>query len=566
VKLCRNTCTHAAMMLRAVPRCVRAATVGRGLATKASGKLAFVCTECGMEHTKWTGQCSSCGSWNTVKEFRPAPSLASPGGIHAKLQSAGKGWGSSGGGGNELRPLSEFATQRHEGASTGRRVLTGFPEIDRVLGGGLMPGSVVLLAGAPGIGKSTFVLQLAEKLERVAFIAGEESPGQIAERAMRLAGGKVLERVDVLHETSLEASFDALLRSGLNAPYQAVVVDSIQTMYLEGLPAAAGTVTQVRECALRLLQFAKATGTPVILVGHMTKGGEVAGPRVLEHLVDTVLTLEGEGEGGTPVRVLRAGKNRFGSTTEAALLLMRESGLEVVEDPAGMFLSPTRASALEQPKGGNPMPSGSSLTATVEGRGAVCVEVEALCHSGANEWPRHRASGVSLDRLHMVLAVLAKHSKIPAGRGDVFLSVSGGLRLRDTGTEAAIAAAIASSALDLALPADLAFLGEVALSGELRSVSALDARVRALSSVGCRRVIVPADARRLDGVQHNPDGTMWVRLPGAPEALRLFPARNISQALSFAFGDAPMRSARKRLVVPRQKESLAPPEEDDERA
>jgi len=461
--------------------------------------------------------------------------------------------------------------------------------VDRVLGGGLVPGSVVLLAGAPGIGKSTLVLQLARSIAgasgargRVAYVAGEESPAQIARRAVRLneaaeaegAEPGALSGVEVLHETSLDGAIDVLLGEAepdgppadggpagpddraVKLPFDAIIVDSIQTMYLDGVTSAAGTVSQVRECALRLLQLAKASAVPVILVGHMTKAGEVAGPRVLEHLVDAVVLLEGEGAGTARVRVLRSAKNRFGATSEVALLMMSDAGLREVDDPAAMFLSPARARALREMRDGGhagdgsaAVPPGSAVTATLEGRRALCVEIEALCSGSASEWPRHRASGVPIDRVHMLLAVLAKHAGVRVGRSDVHLSVAGGIRLRDPVSEAAVAAALASSALDVPIAADTAVLGEVALSGELRAVAGEDERLRALAALGFGRVVLPLDSsepgRRPKRSMARPDGGR----------MRLERVRDIRGALGAAMGHARLsegrRAKRSRAKKPR---------------
>lgn len=595
----------------------RAATAKAG-----GGKTVFLCTDCGNETAKWQGQCPSCKGWNTLKEFKPQPSLASPSGMSARLsqpKAAPRGWdvtgsGFSGGGaagGGRLVPITAYASSSGlaAGAAPGGehgRVSTGAAEVDRVLGGGLVRGSVVLLAGSPGIGKSTLVLQLARSIAkasgshgRVAYIAGEESPAQIARRAVRLVEAEVeaehgsadlatgLAGIEVLNETSLDGALQVLLDeaqrhtagevaapggagsspaagsdASINLPFDAVIVDSIQTMYLDGVASAAGTVSQVRECALRLLQLAKASSVPVILVGHMTKAGEVAGPRVLEHLVDAVVLLEGEGAGTAPVRVLRSAKNRFGATSEVALLVMSDAGLVEVDDPAGMFLSPARAEALRclrhtdghdaDEAASALVPAGSAVTATLEGRRALCVEIEALCNSSAAEWPRHRASGVSVDRVHMLLAVLAKHAGVRVGRSDVYLSVAGGIRLRDPAAEAAVAASLASSALDVAMPADTAILGEVALSGELRAVAGEDERLRALAALGFRRVILPLDSSgdaasapgsRGRGAAAGKKPRKWMQRPDGGR-LSIVRVRDIREALASALGRNAIRDAR----------------------
>lgn len=628
----------------------------RSLATKrVPGKVVFVCSDCGAESAKWTGQCSACKAWSTIREFRPGPELAAPGGMAARLggqaaSEAGgyRSWNTSGsaltpggggaGGSSALVSLSDFAEDLKRSSSASwpsksgmpSRIRTGAPEVDRVLGGGLVHGSVILLAGSPGIGKSTLVLQLAQSIAgasdssgAVVYIAGEESPLQIAQRAMRLAEGQKaardaadtdtpptgaivgaassqvpgsaasptassLDNIRVLHETSLDEALETILAHStptpanesaskaasrrLDLPFSAIIVDSIQTMYLSGVASAAGTVTQVRECALRLLQLAKATGVPVILIGHMTKGGEVAGPRVLEHLVDAVLLLEGEGAGSAPVRALRGAKNRFGATSEVALLRMTDAGLEEVSDAAGMFLSPGRAEilrnsdlALKGPDGtaaAVELPSGSAVTAALEGRRAVCIEIEALCSASPSEWPRHRAAGLPVDRLHMLLAVLAKHAGVRATRSDVYLSVAGGIRLRDPAAEAAVAAALASSVLELALPADTAILGEVALSGELRAVTGLDERLAALGQLGFRRAIVPAEAApgassKGAGAKKHTRKRRFLKGSGGWR-IEVIPVRSIRQALNEAMGFQQLKAARAVLRQKRRRRTASP--------
>lgn len=497
--------------------CPRFAAAGK------KSKAVFVCDQCGAEHAKWSGQCFACKEWNTLKQFTPASVAPSSSrtSMKAARDSSAARQGVWKAGQGDLSAAPGFSLLSDTQDVGGDRVQLCCPEINRVLGGGLMRGSIVLLGGAPGIGKSTLLLQLAAELSTgqaslaptakgaapsagagepveptaaVAYVSGEESAGQLKARAARLglpAGGTL-----VMNETNLETILQGLqdLLTVSPLPLAAVIVDSIQTMFLEEVAAAAGSVVQVRDCALRLLQFAKANGVPVILTGHITKAGELAGPRVLEHLVDAVLYVEGEA--GHHHRLLRSGKNRFGSTAEVAVLEMGDGGLRSVEEAEGLFLSSAAGGAGP----GSSWPPGSAVAVAMEGSRPLPVEVQALVTPTSFEYPRHRATGVGLDRLHMLLAVLQRHGRLNLRKCDVHVNVVGGVRLSDPAADLAIAMAVASSINDASIPVGTACVGEVGLSGELRPVAGLPLRCNSAARVGMQQVLLPHSGSRGNGV------------------------------------------------------------------
>jgi len=451
-------------------------------------KTHFFCSACGNEESRWFGRCGSCGAWNTAVEAPVSGSSGGAGGAGARAR-GGKAtrarWAPQGGASRPAgpRPLAEVHV---EGAE---RVPTGLHEFDRVLGGGMMPGSIVLVGGDPGIGKSTLMLQLAGSLaaggRKVLYVSGEESEEQVRLRAARL--GPVPETLLILTETDLELVLDA---AAAVRP-EAMVIDSIQTISRADLEGGPGTVSQVRECALALLHFAKGSRTAVFLVGHVTKEGAVAGPRVLEHMVDAVLYLEGERY--QHYRVLRAAKNRFGSTNELGVYEMLEGGLREVANPSEAFLSHAAGQRTEP---------GSAVVASIEGSRPLLVEVQALVATSFYGTPQRVTSGYDARRLAVLLAVRERRVGLRLGRHDVFVTVTGGLSLDEPGTDLGLALAIASSYLSRpVLEATLA-LGEVSLSGELRRVSRVEARVREAAQLGFRRAGVPAmqaDDARLPG-------------------------------------------------------------------
>jgi len=433
-------------------------------------RTAFVCQQCAHAAPRWLGQCPACGAWNALVEEavretrrrgeRSAPPPAAP------------------------RPLVDVAA-----GDTSRRS-TGLGELDRVLGGGLVQGSVVLVGGDPGIGKSTLALQACGALARqglpVLYVAGEESPEQVRLRAERLGMTDGVGDVQVLPETAAEAVLEQLER----VRPAAVVVDSIQTLHTATLASAPGSVGQVRESAALLVTHAKATGVACFLIGHVTKEGALAGPRVLEHLVDTVLYFEGDA--GHALRVLRAVKNRFGSTNEVAVFEMSERGLAEVANPSATFLA-------ERPAGA----PGSAVLATLEGSRPVLVEIQALVSRSSLALPRRTAIGLDAGRVALLLAVLEKRLGMPLHDQDVFLNVAGGVHVTEPAADLAVVAAVASSARGRALAEDVAVWGEVGLTGEVRAVGRADARLREAARQGFRRCVLPATNAR--GVEA-PDG------------------------------------------------------------
>jgi DNA repair protein RadA/Sms len=429
----------------------------------------YRCTECGAEHPKWAGRCDGCGAWNTLVE-EPVTARR---GERGPVASGAAG-----------RPPIRLADLRGE---TLTRWHTGLGELDFVLGGGVVPGSLVLVGGEPGIGKSTLLLQCAGRLEaagvRTLYVSGEESPEQIRLRAARLA--EPVDAVHVLGETALEP----ILHHAAALDARVLIVDSIQTTYTTDLEGAPGNVGQVRECAARLMRFAKEAGPAVLLVGHVTKGGGIAGPRTLEHIVDTVLYFEGEAT--LDHRLLRAVKNRFGPADEIGVFRMTGAGLEPVADPAAAFLA-GRAGGV----------SGSAVTALMEGSRPVLVEIQALASRPGFGTPQRVATGLDQRRLAVLLAVLERRAGMPFGQLDVFVNVTGGVRLVDPATDLAVLAALISAVHDRVVPPDALFLGEVGLGGEVRPVAAVERRLAEAARQGFHRVFLSARSRvRADGIE-----------------------------------------------------------------
>jgi len=417
----------------------------------------FFCTECGYESRKWLGRCPGCGAWNS---FASAPGPPKKGRTVRR-----------GASGAAPVPINEAA------AAVQVRQPTRIAGIDRVLGGGLVAGSVVLLAGAPGIGKSTLMLQLAGQLARpgspVLYVSGEESAQQVGLRARRLG----IDRPEVLllPETSCPAVFGHL--EGVNPA--AVIVDSIQTMTVDEIDAPAGSVGQVRQAAARFQELAKSSGVPVLLAGHVTKDGMIAGPKLLEHLVDVVLSMEGEP--GHDLRILRAGKNRFGTVAELALFSMTDHGLEEVHNPSAWLLDDRQAGA-----------PGSAVAVAIEGTSPLLVEVQALVTPSRLGTPRRVAQGFDPSRLALLLAVAGRSTGAAFGERDVFVNIVGGLSIREPALDLAVTAALLSSAADRPLPEDLAIFGEIGLLGEVRAVSRAEDRLREAAAMGFGRVAIPA--------------------------------------------------------------------------
>jgi DNA repair protein RadA/Sms len=424
-------------------------------------EIVFFCTSCGHESGKWLGQCPGCGEWNSFAEQPATPRKKKPGAAPQR--------------GALAVPVTEAA------ATPAARLATGLEGLDRVLGGGLVPGSLVLLAGVllagePGIGKSTLLLQVAAELARihgpVVYVTGEESAEQVALRARRIDG---------LHQGLLllpETSCDAVIAQIEAIEPQLVVVDSVQTAVLDGIDSVAGSVTQVRQVAARFQHFAKTRGVPVVLVGHVTKEGSIAGPKLLEHLVDVVMSLEGEP--GHDLRALRAGKNRYGTIAELALYSMTGNGLEPVQNASAWLLEDRRSDA-----------SGSAVAVALEGTVPLLVEVQALAAHSVLGTPRRVAHGLDSSRLALLLAVLERHAGVSFSDRDVFVNLVGGLSLREPALDLAVAAALLSSAADLPLASELAIFGEIGLLGEVRAVSRAAERVREASALGFGRVALP---------------------------------------------------------------------------
>jgi len=428
----------------------------------------FSCSACGAQSPKWHGRCPGCGEWNTLVEER-APAPGARGG-------RSDGLGGPGAAAARAIPLRDVRVERTP------RLHTGIGELDRVLGGGLVPGSLVLLGGSPGIGKSTLTNMalghLAAAGRRTLYVSGEESAAQIRLRAERL-GAHALE-VPVLAETDLDAVL-ATMRA--EAP-EACVIDSVQTLHSAALDSAPGTVGQVREVATRIADVAKRSGTAVLLVGHVTKEGSLAGPRVLEHLVDCVLQFEGERE--RTYRTLRALKNRFGSTNDVGVFEMAANGLAEVLDASARFVG----EATKAP--------GSVVLAAMEGSRPLLVEVQALVSPSELVPPRRVCTGLDRNRLALVLAVLGRHAGVGVGAADVFVNVVGGVRIEEPGADVAVALAVASAARGVATnPAPLACFGEIGLTGELRSVAHPERRSAEAEKFGLRQVLSPATAPTL---------------------------------------------------------------------
>ncbi len=426
----------------------------------AKSKSVYVCTACGARHPKWSGQCGECGEWNTLEEAVEAPVPARGGRFGGYAGSAGT---------LAIQPLSEVS------AEDVARVSTGSGEFDRVLGGGLVPGSVVLIGGDPGIGKSTLLLQTLARLSEsfsTLYVSGEESPQQVSLRAQRLK--LKVDGLKLLPETRVEG----ILAATASERPQVLVVDSIQTVYTEQLQSAPGSVAQVRESAAQLVRYAKQSGCALFLVGHVTKEGQLAGPRVLEHMVDTVLYFEGEA--GSRYRVIRAFKNRFGAVNELGVFGMTDLGLKEVSNPSAIFLSRHEERV-----------SGSAIMVTLEGSRPLLVEVQALVDESHLANPRRVTVGLEHNRLAMLLAVLHRHAGVATFDQDVFVNVVGGVRVTETGADLALLLSVISSLRDRQLPEGLVVFGEVGLAGEIRPVPNGQDRLKEAAKHGFQRAIVP---------------------------------------------------------------------------
>ncbi len=450
-------------------------------------KTAYCCSECGNETANWAGKCPACGAWNTLTEI----TLDTKGGK--------RGLGS-------VRASAAWKAKKMADLDTGEEIRfpTGISEFDRVLGGGAVAGSLILVGGAPGIGKSTLLLQmcgLAGDDKTILYVSGEESERQLKLRAVRL--GVDSSDVYVLTETDL----DSILAGIDELAPDIVIIDSIQTMSDGAVDAAPGSISQVRECTMRIMRATKEKGLTVFVVGHINKEGSIAGPKVLEHMVDCVLYFEGERN--TSFRILRAVKNRFGSTNEIGVFEMTEDGLRCVENPSELLLA------------GRPENSpGTCVACVMEGTRPILAEIQALI-TPSNYNAARRANGIDYNRSTMLLAVLEKRGGIPVGNCDAYINVIGGLFLDEPAADLATALAIASSFLDRPLGADLAAIGEIGLSGEIRSVSVLNQRLSEIARLGFRRCVIPAHVRD------------EIRCPGG---LKLIPVKNVAEAIGAVLG------------------------------
>jgi DNA repair protein RadA/Sms len=430
----------------------------------AKTRTRYVCQECGSAHPKWMGRCPDCGEWNTLVETiveTSKPSAVSPAARQALL------------GRNTPQSLTEISADSYQ------RILLPMEEFNRVLGGGLVPGALTLIGGDPGIGKSTLLLQMSAGLAahgQILYISGEESAQQIKLRANRL---KIPgDNLFILTETNMTAILEHIQQMSPKF----LIVDSIQTTYMDELESAPGSVSQVRECAARFQEVSKSRNIPIFLIGHVTKTGAIAGPRVLEHIVDTVLYLEGERFHA--YRVLRSVKNRFGATNEIGIFEMSDEGLKEVPNPSEAFLAERLPTA-----------AGSAIAVTLEGTRPLLVEVQALASTTSFGNPRRTANGIDFNRLLLIVAVLTKRVGIRLADQDVFVNVIGGLQIDEPASDLAVAAAIASSFRNRPVAADLALIGEVGLSGELRAVGHLETRLKEAAKLGFKRCLLPASSQ-----------------------------------------------------------------------
>ncbi|PNG26033.1 DNA repair protein RadA [Methylocella silvestris] len=462
----------------------------------AKSQASFVCQNCGAVTSRWQGRCEACGEWNTIIE-----------------ESAASGIGAQQAAGARKGRVFDLASLAATDRPAPPRILTGINELDRVTGGGFVAGSALLLGGEPGIGKSTLLIQacaaLAAKNRRVVYISGEEAVDQVRLRACRLGLGQ--SPVELAAETSVEDIVATLSRGERPS---LVIIDSIQTMWSSVIEAAPGTVGQVRGAAQALIRFAKMSGAAVILVGHVTKDGQIAGPRVVEHMVDAVLSFEGEG--GRDLRLLRGVKNRFGPTDEIGVFEMTGRGLAEVANPSSLFLSARDEAA-----------PGAAVFAGMEGSRPLLVEFQALVAPSTLGTPRRAVVGWDASRLSMIVAVLETHAGIKLGQHDIYLSVAGGLRVREPAADLAAAAALISSLSNIALAADSVYFGEIALSGVIRSVAQGPARLKEAAKLGFRHATIPAAAEREDA---------------APKSIAAKPMRHIS-GLAADIGSKPPRTA-----------------------
>ena len=427
----------------------------------AKNKTVYVCRNCGAESPKWIGRCPSCNEWNTyTEELSVKKSTATVSFEESKSQPEAIG--------------SITSSQK-------RRVSTGHSEVDRILGGGLVPGSLLLFGGEPGVGKSTLALQLAMKMtgKKILYVSGEESGEQIKLRSERLSDSN--EGCFVYSETSLES----IISQSEHIKPDLLVIDSIQTINTSAIESSAGSISQVRECAALLLKYAKQTGTPVLLIGHITKDGTLAGPKILEHIVDVVLQFEGDSN--YIYRILRAAKNRFGSTNELGIFEMLSSGLREVPNPSEMFINQHSEEL-----------SGIAIAATIDGIRPFMIETQSLVSSAVYGTPQRSSTGFDIRRLNMLLAVLEKRAGFKLGIKDVFLNIAGGLKVSDPAIDLSVISAVLSSNLDIPISKKVCFAGETGLSGEIRPVSHIDQRIKEADKLGFEKIFISKYNRKAD--------------------------------------------------------------------
>lgn len=438
----------------------------------AKTKTHFFCQNCGTQHAQWQGQCHACKSWNTLVEE-----------VVEKTEKAWKEEGTS--------PINQAVLLEEITTDTEIRIDTKDQELNRVLGGGMVPGAVILLGGEPGIGKSTLLLQLALVSEHpILYVSGEESQKQIKLRADRM--GVSTQNCYVLSETKTSKIFQQLKKS----PPKIIIIDSIQTLQTSRVESSPGSVTQIRECAAEMIQYAKDTNTPVLLVGHINKEGSIAGPKILEHMVDTVLQFEGDRNHF--YRILRAQKNRFGATSEIGIYEMQQNGLRAVVNPSQLMLSNTQHGL-----------SGQSIAAAVEGIRPLLIEVQALVSTAVYGTPQRSSTGFNTKRLNMLLAVLEKRAGFALSSKDVFINLTGGIYINDPALDLAIVAAILSSHHDIPLTKKITFAGEVGLSGEIRPVPKIEQRIQEAARLGFETIITAPHP----AVSQQPQSIEWLTFP-----------------------------------------------------
>lgn len=464
----------------------------------AKDKIAYVCSNCGQESVKWIGKCPSCGEWNSFKEIKISASDATSGARNA-AQLAGLSSGRMAAH-NENKPqrLQEISAQDDP------RIDMHDSELNRVLGGGLVPGSIVLLGGEPGIGKSTLTLQTILNLQlKVLYVSGEESPHQIKMRAERITND-IPSQIEILSETSLEQIFNHIRE----VQPELVVIDSIQTIATDEVASSPGSIVQVRECAAALLRFAKTSGVPVVLIGHINKEGSIAGPKILEHIVDTVIQFEGDQH--YMYRILRSIKNRFGSTSELGIYEMVQTGLRQVENPSELLLTDSHDDL-----------SGVAISSAIEGIRPFLVETQALVSSAAYGTPQRTATGFDQKRLNMLLAVLERRVGFKIMQKDVFINIAGGLRVTDMAMDLSVIASILSSNVDTPIEKGWCLCGEVGLSGEVRPVNRIEQRIAEAEKLGFGHIIIPK--YNIQGLTHKFN-------------IELHPVRKVEEALRALFG------------------------------